>query len=229
MADDEMEPESRFANLPCVLFDFDGTIADTTGAVCRTARAALTRCGYDVEAAGDLNILIGPPLHEGFMLLLGVDLDESKRITAVYREIFNAEVRLEDYPVLPGMAELLRRLRERGTKIGVATSRLEETANQMIASLDLPPFDAIVGRVEPGLDTKADCIREALHQLGVCGSEAVMVGDRHHDVEGAHANGMPCIGLYSGTARPGEHEEAGADLICRSIPEVAAGLGVDLS
>ena len=98
----------------------------------------------------------------------------------------------------------------------------------MVAALDLPPFEAVVGRLEPGRDTKADCIREALRLLGVRPEDAVMVGDRRHDTEGAHENGIPCIGVYTGTAQPGEHERAGADVICHGIYEVAAVLGVTL-
>lgn len=219
----------RFADRPVVLFDFDGTIADTSRAILRTARKALERRGYDVDALGDLTSLIGPPLFDGFMNLCGVDLDEAVAITNEYRALFNVEVRPEDYPPLPGIPELLCALSERGTRIAVATSRLESMALDMIGALDLPPFEAIVGRLEPGRDTKADCIREALRQLDVDPGSAVMVGDRKHDTQGAHACGVPCIAVYTGTAKPGEHEQAGADTICHGIPELAAALGVSLA
>lgn len=226
--DDVMIDATDLASRPVVLFDFDGTIADTTRAVLTTAHGALTRCGYDAEAEGDLNSLIGPPLVDGFMALCGVDRNEAMRITEAYREIFNADVKPGDYPPLPSVPELLHGLIARGTRIAVATSRLEETANRMISSLDLPPFSAIVGRLEPGRDTKADCIAEALRQLDVSPADAVMVGDRKHDTLGAHACGVACIGVYTGTARPGEHEAVHADVICHGMAEVARVLGVTL-
>lgn len=213
---------------PVVLFDFDGTIADTAKAILRVAREVLERCGYDVDALPDLNMLIGPPLYDGFMELCGVPLEEAIRLTEAYRDVFHHTVTPEDYPALPGVRPLLGALAARSTRCAVATSRLEDTAQKMVAALDLPPFEAVVGRLEPGRDTKADCIREALRQLGVRPEDAVMVGDRRHDTEGAHENGIPCIGVYTGTAQPGEHERAGADVICHGIYEVAAVLGVTL-
>lgn len=215
-----------FAARPVVLFDFDGTVADTTGAVLTTARAALARCGYDPDSVGDLNYLIGPPLVDGFTGLLGVDRAEAMRLTDAYREIFNVSVTPADYPPNPGVPRLLAGLRERGTRIAIATSRLEVTALEMLSHMDLPPFETVAGRVEPGRDTKADCIAEALRRLGASPDDAVMVGDREHDTIGAHACGVPCIGVYTGTARSGEHERAGADVIAHGMPEVAALLGL---
>jgi len=51
--------------------------------------------------------------------------------------------------------------------------------------------------------------------------DAVMIGDRFNDVEGAHAMSVPCIGIYSGAAAPGEHEAAGADAVVHSVAELA--------
>ena len=218
--------ELHLSERPVVLFDFDGTLADTSTAILRMARMALERLGYDVDAVGDMGSLIGPPLHDGFMELVGVDRPEAERIVDLYRDLFNTLVRPEDYPPLPGVRELLQGLIDDGRRIAVATSRLESMAQSMIAALDLPPFEALVGRLEPGRDTKADCIREALRQLGAGPDDAVMVGDRRHDTLGAHANGIPCIGVYTGTAEPGEHEQAGADVICEGMLEVARVLGV---
>lgn len=217
-----------FADRSAVLFDFDGTLADTGPFIMRCAHEALLRCGYSQEAEADLRCLIGPPLFNGFADLCHVSLEEGERITGVYREIFDGIATPDDYPLFPGMLEILTQLRAQGRKIAVATSRLQETVDYMIASLDLPPFDAVVGRLEPGRDTKADCIRDAMVLLGVSAAESVMVGDRHHDVDGAHANGVPCIGVYTGGAVAGEHERAGADAVAHSAADIACALGVSL-
>lgn len=113
---------------PAVLFDFDGTIADTGPAVLSISRRALAARGYDLEAVGDLRQLIGPPLVDGFMLVTGGSRDEALELVDVYRELFNEYVAPDDYPPFPGIPELLRALSDRGTKIAVATSRLDETA-----------------------------------------------------------------------------------------------------
>ena len=217
-----------FADRSAVLLDFDGTIADTGTYIMRCAREALIECGYPREAEGDLHSLIGPPLFNGFADLCHQPLEEGMRITAVYRRIFDKDMSPDYYPVFPGMRELIVALRGQGRQVAVATSRLETTACQMIDSLNLPPFDAVVGRLEPGRDTKAESIRDAMAQLGATIDGSVMVGDRFHDVRGAHEQGIPCIGIYTGAADEGEHERAGADFVAHDVAQLAWALGVEL-
>ena len=217
-----------FADRTAVLLDFDGTIADTGTYIMRCAREALIECGYPRQAEGDLHSLIGPPLFNGFAYLCHRPLEEGMRITAVYRRIFDKDMSPDYYPVFPGMRELIVALRGQGRQVAAATSRLETTARQMIDFLDLPPFDAIVGRLEPGRDTKAESIRDAMAQLGAVIDDSVMVGDRFHDVCGAHEQGIPCIGIYTGAADEGEHERAGADFVAHDVAQLAWALGVEL-
>ena len=70
-----------------VLFDFDGTIADTLPGITSTARRVLLERGYPEEDLGDLSRLVGPPFPQAFSLVYGVSADEAKAITARYREI----------------------------------------------------------------------------------------------------------------------------------------------
>ena len=48
-----------------------------------------------------------------------------------------------------------------------------------------------------------------------------MIGDRKHDVEGAKACGIRCLGVYVGFAKPGELEQAGADYIVHTVEEMS--------
>lgn len=209
-----------------MLFDFDGTLVDTGPAVIAVASQALEARGYTLDAVGDLHQLIGPPLIDGFMLVADVDREAAAQLVDTYRAIFNEQVKPQDYPPFPGIRELLEALRAQGTPIAVATSRLDETARAMIAELDLPPFDAIAGRLEPGRATKADCIRACLDALSLDPVDAVMVGDRRFDVEGAHELGLPCIGVGRDEQGRAELAEAGADAVCSDTYELAALLGV---
>lgn len=211
------------AERPVVLFDFDGTLADTRPAVMRCLRLTLEECGYDAAAQGDLGKMYGPPLTDGFEELLGCAHDEARELTAVYRRIFSAEIGPADYPAYPGVSELLRALSAEGRRIAIATSRLEASVLEMLAHLDLPPFDAVAGRLEPGRHSKADCIRAALAMLGAAPDEAVHVGDRVHDVEGAAEVGLPCIGVTHGDEEAAA-ELAGAAVVCRDAAELAAVL-----
>ena len=187
----------------------------------RCAREALIECGYSREAEGDLHSLIGPPLFNGFADLCHQPLEEGMRITAVYRRIFDKDMSPDYYPVFPGMRELIVALRGQGRQVAVATSRLETTARQMIDFLDLPPFDAIVGRLEPGRDTKAESIRDAMAQLSASIDDSVMVGDRFMMFMVRMNRGFPA--LVSIPALPtresmSEPEQISWRMMLRSLP-----------
>ena len=76
--------------------------------------------------------------------------------------------------------------------------------------------------------TKAAIIGETLARLG--DSRPVMVGDRCHDVVGARAHGLDCIGAGWGYAAPGELVAAGAAAVCARPPDLLAAIrstGID--
>ena len=100
-----------------------------------------------------------------------------------------------------GIPELLDGLVAQGKRLAVATSRMEAKCIDMVGELGLSQFEAVVGmNPSQGRETKADSVRDALAALGATAGDAVMIGDRFNDVEGAHAMGVPCIGIYSGAA-----------------------------
>jgi phosphoglycolate phosphatase len=78
--------------------------------------------------------------------------------------------------------------------------------------------------LEDVTETKAATVARALSALGLGpGADAVLVGDRRHDVEGAHANGIRCIGVLWGIGDRAELEAAGADAVIGS-PSVLPGI-----
>lgn len=101
-----------------------------------------------------------------------------------------------------GVPELLDGLVAQGKRMAVATSRMEAKCIDMVHELGLSQFEAVIGMNPPqGRETKADSVRDALAALGATADDAVMIGDRFNDVEGAHAMGVPCIGIYSARRR----------------------------
>ena len=194
---------------PVVLFDFDGTVADTGRAVMTSTRKTLAARGFSEAQMGDLRRMIGPPLWKSFHDFYGFSREESLVVA-------------DEYPVFDGIPELLDGLAAQGKRLAVATSRVEAKCIDMVHELGLSQFEAVAG-MNPlqGRETKADSVRDALAELGMTAGDAVMIGDRFNDVEGAHTMGVPCIGIYSGAAAPGEHEAAGADAVVHSVAELA--------
>ena len=102
-------------------------------------------------------------------------------------------------------------------------------------AIDLKSFYASVECVERGLDPlttnlvvadesrteKADVLRYALETMGVGAAESLMVGDREHDVLGAKALGLPCLGVLWGYGSREELTEAGAAALAETPEEMA--------
>ena len=91
----------------CVLFDFDGTIADTGEGIRNSVAYSLEKLGRPALDRAALDRFIGPPLHDSFMEQCGMTEDEAVRAVAVYRERY-IDIGLYESHLYPGVAMLLR-------------------------------------------------------------------------------------------------------------------------
>lgn len=200
-----------------ILIDLDGTITDSSPGITSCVRYALETAALPVPEKEVLLRFIGPPLIDGFQENIGVDEETAAWLTQKYRERYNVSGLFES-ALYPGIDEVLALLHGRGLKVALATSKPEQIAIRIIEHFGLQPyFSEMVGAVPEGnRHTKRDVIIEALRRLGVAEEEkkqVLMIGDRHHDVEGAKACGICSLGVYYGFAEPGELEAAGADYV----------------
>lgn len=214
--------QRSFADRPYVLFDFDGTLADSVGAITRTARGALLANGLREEDLGDLTRLVGPPFPYAFSLVYGLTPELADKVTADYRAVYPTLGR-DAWPLFDGMAELLGRLRAAGRHLAVCSSKRTDMIENALADNEVSGlFDVRFGKL-PGEEdeSKTSVMGRVLAALGATPDEAVMVGDRHHDVDAALANGLPCVGVtYGGAGTRAELEGAGAALVVDTIDEL---------
>lgn len=215
---DEVVMVPPLSERPCVLFDFDGTLADTKPAIVDTARRVLREWGMTDDEIADPGRLVGPPFPAAFSIVYGMSDEDAAEVTRRYRAIY-AKLGLETHMLFDGMAELLQSLKAAGRRLAITTSKREETAHTMLADNGVEQlFDVIVGQTDPTRADKTTLLGDTLAALGCSADEAVMVGDRFYDVEGAAANGVPCVGVYlGGTAPKGELEAAGAAACAHSV------------
>lgn len=207
-----------------VFFDLDGTLTDSKEGILNCLRYAFEKLGEPVPPEETLLQFIGPPLQESFIRWCGFTPERAAEGLRLFRERYVPIGKFENAPA-PGMAELCRRLKERGYVLALASSKPEAMCVPICERFGFAPFlDVIVGSA-PGDDwEKEDVIREAMGRLGLTEAqrdEILMVGDRKFDVLGARACGIACVGVeFFGYAQPGELAQAGAVAVVRTAEEL---------
>lgn len=209
-----------------VLFDLDGTLVDSMVGVTKAIQTALHSKGIRIEDHRDLRALVGPPARGEYIRRYGMSAEQAEQAYRVQMAYYAEKGLFESRPYA-GMDALLRQLRQAGRTTAVATSKPRVFAERMMEHFgwtDL--FDVIMGSELDGhRQKKAEVIEEVLHRLGEPSiAQVVMVGDREHDVIGAHACGIECIGVLYGYGSREELEQAGADLIVEDMKDLHACL-----
>ena len=200
-----------------ILFDLDGTLTDSAPGITNSVAHALAHFGIH-EEPGNLLKFIGPPLNESLPEFYGFTPEQTTEAVVVFREYFVEKGWCENAPY-PGIADLLRDLRAAGKQLMVATSKPEVQAVRILKHFGLAEyFDYICG-APPGNEDgarKSAVILRALEWAEDV-SQAVMVGDRRHDVAGAAEAGLPCVGVLYGYGGREELEKAGAAFIAEDM------------
>ncbi len=203
-----------------ILFDLDGTLTDPGVGITNSVMHALAHFGITVSDRSELYRFIGPPLMDSFMEYYGLTEEQAAEAVKVYRTYF-ADRGWAENTVYEGIEALLAELTAAGKVLLVATSKPQIFAERILIHFGLDKYFAHICGVAlqaPRGYSKADVIRDALNRLGAVDlSAAVMVGDRHHDIDGAKAVGISSVGVLYGYGNQAEHEQAGADAIAESV------------
>jgi phosphoglycolate phosphatase len=203
------------------LMDLDGTISDPKIGITKSVAHALHYYGIEVEDLDTLKKFIGPPLTSSFQDFYGFDEAASLEAVEKYREYFK-DTGIFENVLYDGMEHLLKTITEQGGHIVLATSKPEVFAKRILDYFHITKYFlfAAGSTLDTSRNRKGDVIRYALEQLSIDPSDAVMIGDREHDVIGAKENGMECIGVLYGYGDREELAQAGADEIVSTVPEL---------
>ncbi len=192
-----------------LLFDLDGTLTDPQEGITKSVAHALRYYGIEVPDRSVLNPFIGPPLAESFCRFYGFSEPQAVEAVEHYREYFSVKGLYENR-VYPGIPETLRALQSRGHRLFVATSKPTVFSEQILTHFGLRPYFLYVAGSE--LDGrrvhKADVIRHCMAENGL--KDAVMIGDRCYDIEGAAQCGLAAVGVTYGYGSEAELRAAGA-------------------
>lgn len=204
-----------------VLFDLDGTLTDPFLGITRSVAYSLKSFGIEVDDLETLKPFIGPPLDVSFREYYHMDEAQSWEAVEKYREYFSKKGLFEN-KVYEGMEDFLQSLMNMDMKLYVCTSKPEVFAKEILDHFSLTPyFTGIYGATLDGsLKNKGDVIAHCIKQEQLNIQDCMMVGDRQHDIVGAHQNQIPCIGVLYGYGSLEEFQEYHCDYIAKDLIEL---------
>ncbi len=203
-----------------ILFDLDGTLTNPKEGITKCVQHALRHFGIEREC-DELVEFIGPPLKEQFMKYASLSEEDGALAVHIYRERF-APIGLFENEIYEGVISMLEKLKAQGKTLVLATSKPWVFAEKIAQKYGIAPFlSNLFGSELDGTNTdKALVIQNAMKAIGANADNTLMVGDRMHDVIGAHKNGIKCIGVTYGYGSEEELRKSGADVIVHSIEEL---------
>ena len=213
-----------------ILFDIDGTLLVTGGAGAASWRLAFDEL-YGIPAdigkftdAGMTDPDVGRKTFEAVLNRKPERKEFTRLLERRLHYLHTTVAESKQYRVLPGVDELLPKLIEGGYLLGLVTGNVEAAAHIKLHRGQLNRFFSFGGYGSDSTDrgelTKIALKRASLvYGEPVPTAQAIAVGDTPHDVEGAHAAGIACVGVGSDKFTVDQLRKAGADYAIASLVE----------
>ncbi len=207
--------------MPAVLFDLDGTIADSIELILSCARHAFIGFAGRAPSDEEWRQGIGRPLISVLREWAGGNETEAERLFARYREY-----QLEHHDRLlrhyPGVHDALKELKSEGYALGVVTSKSDWLAERALEHLGMADLFAVLVGCDSCLNHKPhpEPVERALAALATPPAEAIYVGDSPHDIQSGLAAGTATVGVTWGAFGRGELEASGAGVVIDSAADL---------
>lgn len=187
-----------------ILWDLDGTIADTYEGVKNSMAYALEPFGFKLEDKETVDKFIGPPLRVSIPMVTGFDMVKTEKVIERFRERY-APIGLYECQLFPEVSETLDRFNEAGRVQAVSSSKPQVQCVDVLKHLGVgEKFNFIFGATLDGrIDSKLQVLEETFRVMGekypnFDKSETILIGDTKYDAIGAKEAGIDCIGVGYG-------------------------------
>lgn len=204
-----------------VIFDFDGTLADSFPWFISVFNDVAEKYGFRRVDPSELDLL---RTYSGRRLVkhLGIRIWKLPLIASYGRKLMTRDI--DKVRTFPGVPELLRALRDAGRVLAVVSSNSEENVRRVLG----PETAALIRYYECGASIfgKRSRFRRVLRRSGIPASESLYIGDEIRDGESARAAGIPFGAVSWGYTRPESLESQGPALMFERVEEIGERLGV---
>jgi len=181
-----------------VIFDLDGTLADTSEGIKESHKFTNIVMGKEILDESVLDNIIGGPLSKTYQEKFGYSENDTRKAIRIYRKYY-AEIGYKKSELYSGMIDCLSSLRESNYLLAVATLKAENLAKKLLKYLRSDYFfDLIYGMDNYDTRTKKDLIEMCMDKLQIDRENTILIGDSKYDAEGAEQAGIDFIGVTYG-------------------------------
>ena len=202
-----------------VIFDFDGTVNNTSPGIYATFTKVLEHYGVDASKL-DLSEHIGPPLTDSYTRLLGAD--RCFEAIELHKKVYDELNAIENSFLYDGIIDVLEQLKDSGKYVlAIASSKYQPHALTSLKYHKLTKyFSYVYGQTEKR-GFKEEVLRQLIDDNGFDRAQCLMIGDTLHDVEGAHANGIDVVAVTYGFGKREDLEKHGVLALCNTPQDIA--------
>lgn len=213
------------ANVKAVIFDMDGTIADTLASIAGFGNAALAAHGYPTLQTELYRQLVGNGADVLIRrMLASTDMEHTEEtiqaVRATYDMLYEADPTKLVTPY-PGIPELLEKIRAAGVKTAVLSNKPDNMTCYIADALFPGLFDVVHGQ-RTGIPKKPDpsAVLMLCDELGVTPADCLYVGDSGVDMQTGSSAGIITVGVTWGFRGMEELKANGADHLADTAEEL---------
>ena len=210
-------------DITLVIFDFDGTLADTKENIILTFQMTMKELGVEIKSRQECAATIGLTLEDAFKVLYpGMAAEKYVLLRDTYRRIFKENRKILVPGLFPEVMETLEELQRRGYLMSIASSRQSPSLQSFLEDMKIAHlFEYAVGGDNVEHPKPApDAVLQILRHYNLSAEEAFVVGDMPFDINMATNAGVKSCGVTWGNADAAQLKESGANYIIDKMSQL---------
>lgn len=198
-----------------IIFDFDGTLADTEALITQTMQKTIEALHLEPRSREQCRAMIGLPLKETFMRLIPMTGEMGDRCADTYSQIFDRDNRPGVVRLFPHVADTLAALYAHGYTLTIATSRHRESLMEFLQGMQIDTYFRYIVTVSDVAQAKPhpDMVLQTMEYLSIAPADTLMVGDAVYDIQMGHNAGVHTCGVTYGNGTRADMVACQADHI----------------